>query len=1500
VHYSRVRKEKVIKNMRFGFKLFSIVVLLFLFCEKTICAGEVNFLKNGSMKTSQTWKFHKAKLLGGGSAAIDFSKNGYGTCKQQIQVQPNWPKKLIVSITYKFKYKSKARKDKRPAGMNIRQLDSNNKIIKNTSIWTGFHVNRTNWTTAQGSVKLNPEGKMIVVNITSFNPAILEVKECKLYAQGIDISHAAAMGIKLPKMDVAAGKPVSRNSVEVKYFNLVPFDINAALWGKLHKYTLKPTDENKTLITAKDLEASFKIACDMNAIYILMTAIDDKLKFNSIVANNSVHNSDSFEFYINPTGLIDKKRIYQKKDMQIQLTYDPANGKTKLGGFRLAGRNLGLKAVSHVKGNTFTCLLRVPFKTDGWDMAPFDGLTFTGNVMYNDADLKSRENIFTFSDDPQGESWRDKSKFTKFTISSNEPLPYAAIKLPYIKKYALGVPRYAGIFNLEAGDCFKGIDNYSIWGNQEGITYEVNSHEKFNNKSTLCIDGTKLNPHLLKRTQFLGSPFNVIPGETLNFSFYAKLAKDSNKKTRIRAILLTRCNWKEHVVKISPGKLTTKWRKYTSKIKIPEHFGGIDRQVRLFLRLGPINGNKVFIAERKIVRMNSGNIDLRLHTPGIFAHFNYGKPQKLLIDIANSDTKIRAVKIKCIITDYLTGKQFTANKWDVELNKNETKSLSWEFDTNRKGFFNADLRLCNSQGDVIMQRYLAFSVGISLNGLSSDFFGIWTGDYRLPVVDSTGRFCQFIRNCGVDKFFMAKAGKQIAPGKMSFYFSDMTINAFYNAGFEISSKVNQASYGSTQAVDVDQDSDIIYKKCFQAAAHYKGKIKDFCYANEPNLGWGGAHPDGREWANAYRSVFNGFKNGDPAVNVYIGDMADVPVEFLKDYSSINGRYFSSKMIGVHPYTYNYDVDAFEKLLEEREALYKLYPGYEVRDQESGLVHKTYPQLMSLHSRKEPTLRSAGISRHYLYPMIDMFCPYSDSTPLLPIRTFQTLMYDKTSPLGKMVITKDIFAFLFKKKEGNTEFAVIWNKSSKPAKVSLPVLAGAEVYDMFGNQLLKTNENTKIELELNDNYIRYINGINLAALLGKYKLTKAFNKIKTTCPETNIVTNPYLIIEPFNGLFTRNIPLKQQTQIPVILRNDSDKVFTVKVSLDYERNQNFACTSTPAELTIKPHSKNQLTINCSALDKLSKFKLRVSGIIDEGKELVPLVFTINTTSEVSVEGYSRVAIIRNNTNKIKDKILMFKLRRHTFEPNTKKLHLMPESQITLPFKLNIGRGKTAGIKYISNYQMTFAAEPDKRYNGYCYKMESDIERKYTPFDFKQRVRYEIKPKTLSSENFNLKVMVRKGTGYLRILAKVHDSSPIQTGATGVLRSAGDCLVIGIDQAEPVYVGPTSSTHYGKGDFEVGFALSNGKAEGYYWNGRYGLESAKPAANMIKSIKRIGNDIYYDLIIPVNFKNLKKKELGFSILAINRTKSGKNETCTFGEGLEGESGERNLAKFGILNW
>jgi hypothetical protein len=1468
----------------------AILGSLFLALELLTAAEPVNLLVDGKLEKPHGWKFDLANLTPGNDtqpAQVIFTGSKYGCIFRHIPVTAAWPQELVMELTYRL---VPALPTKKPFQLSAEFFDGLDKKIEGKDKLVQLIPNQPDWQTATLGFQIPVDTRSIRVKVQCFSQGVLDIQQWRLFAEGLDAASAAAMGIDLDGLIMPAQlTPSPQAAAHVRYFPAVPFQIDSPFWDNLEKFTLKNSGHNKSAPTEKDLDAYFKIACDQDAIYVLMVARDDVLNVDS----EPVHERDSFEFYLNPTGAVDKGGGYQFKDMQVIATCDPTRKMAPvLGGRSLIGRTPVPEIINRVEKDVISMLLRVPFKTDGWDFSPFPGMRFTANVKYNDADTQPQENVYSFADDPNNMSWNNTAAFVPFDIVSDVPLPYAPVRLPYLSDVKAPVnPNHDGFFNLEHGDCAKGMDGFSFWLSPGWITSGVDDQQPFNGRPSLCLDSSKLHAKLDDSAVLVGSMFNVQPGETIVFEFYAKYS-GSGAPPMPSFRILSRCNWL--VVgggAISPNALTGEWQRYQGTFVVPKEFCGINRQVRIWGSFNNMRSNKIWIAERKLSRKTPIPLDAKIAAPTMFSHFDADDAaKKLILDFHNSGDS-KTYFTKAVISDYLSGASKVSAEWDLEIDQDKTKSIDWAFSLSEKGFFDASLCVyAKRDGTLLMQRNLAFSVGTGLDGYVSPFFGIWNGDYRIPSYDSTGEFYRFIKRCGIDKYFIGGAGEELSPGKYDFDLSGIPIDGFKQAGFEISSKVMESSFGKKEQ---DQDSDLIYSKCIQTARQFVGKIDDLCYANEPNLSFGWTTgPDGREWANAYRIAYNAFKNGNPEIIVSLGDLNAIPVDYLRDYHSINGEFFHDNIVGIHAYRSSYDKDAFEQFLKERQGVSDLFPDSEVRDTESGLVYKNYPVAMNLTAKKTPTLLCAGISRHYFYDMVDMFSPYGDSSPLIPIVMFQTFMLKDAVPLGKFDAGNNVIGFLFRK--GDTDLAILWNISGK-GSATIPLRPGAVMYDQFGNAV---SEPAPADIQLQDTYVRYVLGVDGEAVKKGFSFQDAFVQAPGKVKPTGFVTNPYLILEPSARMFDREIVVGEEIGIPVVVRNDSGRDFEIQ----FEANSTDMLTSRvePPTMLLPKNSKSKIEVKLLAKGDFNRVPLVVGGTTEGGK-LVPLTVTTSTAKPITVAGYSRMVLVKNNLPEAQDAALALSLWGFYFTPPGAALKLDAGEMQTMPFAVALDKAhpRNKGEAPVNMCQHQYGINvktPDYEYSKFAtyYEMVAGKEEKLAPGDFLE-MQHSLKPESLSAESFETQISIRRGPDYLRVLAKIHDPSPVQSGNVGDIYKDGDCLVLGFDAGEL-----ENKAQYGNDDFELGFTVKpDGKGEAYRWNGQYGLEGATTVSELLRSATRDGEWLMYDIVIPIAMIKMPegRSDIGFSILAINRTKDGKTEYCRFGDGLEQN---RDISKFGILKF
>ena len=137
----------------------------------------------------------------------------------------------------------------------------------------------------------------------------------------------------------------------------------------------------------------------------------------------------------------------------------------------------------------------------------------------------------------------------------------------------------------------------------------------------------------------------------------------------------------------------------------------------------------------------------------------------------------------------------------------------------------------------------------------------------------------------------------------------------------------------------------------------------------------------------------------PGADVVLGSFNRLPIKYIREACEANGLKYTDPIIGMHAYGVSQDGPYLTELMEKREQLDALYPGWTVRDNESGSVFKDFHALLNLQSKKLIVLLTAGIEKMFFYNDRDMMMPLGDSNPLLPMEAFRNAFLIGTEAAG---------------------------------------------------------------------------------------------------------------------------------------------------------------------------------------------------------------------------------------------------------------------------------------------------------------------------------------------------------------------------------------------------------------------------------------------------------------------------------------------------------------------
>ena len=1419
------------------------------------------------------------------SAAVAFPYlDKWGGLLRFIDVTPSMPRAVTADISYRMEVGKGCSKPF--FQLSLRCLNDENTEI---GVRTLTLESSTEWSiNGSGSitVEMPASTRKLRFEIVGYGPAKIQIKKLILSASGggrssREFGIEAARGVELGNVIVpGATAPVKKDSEHafIIYKPKVNFAIDDDQWADVPSYPIACLAMNKEPDVKRHSKVSFQMLCDNEALYVRFESKDN----NILDFSRDFFERDGFEFYINADGIANKENGYSRKTAtQIAFTRN-MRGETEIGGVQKDPSKI--KAITEVRKNIFLGLLRIKFATDQWELKPFNGLTFTGNACYNDSDGTKRINKLEYSpNDPDDITWRDSSVFVPFTVYAAAALPYAPVILPITKQTSqynadMVKPDCKGYFDLEYGDYnTTGFHGYANGDSAEyGISYAIDDKITYEGAKTTCIDATMPDPRIKTFRQY-GSYFSVWPNETIVVGFYAKY--EGEQTPSINAYFCTP-NWEAVDCRRQP--LTKDWQWYELPIKLNSKFVDRNAAGMIVIQGHDIRGSKVWLAKRKVVRMTPNPVDVKLKFQEPFAHFETSQKKQVSALVYSGYEESMKCVAQFTIRDFLSGKEVGGGKIPFTLEKEKISNAIFQFDGIKNGFFDLTVSVVKDDGSIMAQSRQAFTTGVSLNGYVNRFIGLWTDEIAVDPDIFNPDINGFIRQCGINSIRMMFGLNQLSDSEIFTRKWDAQLLPLVNAGYEI--HLDQASPYFSQNIDH------IFTGCSQLSSRYK--LKSVSWGNEPNItsGWIGGIPDGREYALVMRTAFNGFKNGNPDTPFIIAGLSHMPVDYLKSIHAVNKSMFmDGNVIGVHCYG-DYSDGKFGELLTARQAFDNLYPQCAVWDTESGLVQPTMKQLINTFAKKIPTLMNAGIERHYIYQPWDVFKANADSSPLIPIMMFHMLFYKDAQPLGKVIFSDSNSGFLLKS-EGKGKLC-LWSKTGDEETINIPVIPGthASARDQYGNDVPIQIQGNIASISLSDTFIRYIAGVDIDAITKTKGFIPAFVRKNAYSgnPMPDYVTNPYITMEPFHLQFDKTISRTEASSFKVMVRNDGKDEQTVKISAIPDNYMDVKLS--PAQITLNPYSKTEVTITVSAKRELRSEPFIIGGTTGTGKKMMELPLSITTAKAVTVRGYSHCIEIVSNDGKTKPVKASFFDEggdKVTVTPST--ITVNPGGSATYPLAVKRIDQRQDSTDIPHGYGITYGwgNETCKAFGSAHLARTRAVKPAFDSLE------YEMTPLS-STENFSARMGFYKEKDGIRILIKVADSSPVQTGKGDMasLRDGGDCVIIGIDNPEL-----ETGSVYGKGDFECGFAMG-GKPESYIWKGSGGYETAKPFQSAVNNIHRDGKYIYYDIKIPADllpgFSHAER--IGFGILIRNKKTDGTIEEIQFGDGF----GKNTIvSRFGVLS-
>ncbi len=1336
------------------------------------------------------------------------------------------------------------------------------------------------WQKLDLAAEIPAEAASLRLEIACHSGGKLEIEDLALGLTGLDISEAAITGLKLPWLKVSGGElsDLAPESALAGWADGEPFAFDAPVWSQARRYPIPTTTCNKTALN--DVSAAFQLAWNAGDLYVRFAAHDRTLNF----ADQSIYFRDCFEFFLMPTGRLTSLGGGAMTKEQYTLTRDPA-------GQTVFHTELGARggAVSRLTDAGWEAILRIPLNSEARRIQPFNGLTLTFNAVYQDTNTVAQEHWLSFSArDQTNSSWRDPGLYVPLVFQTPRTLAYQPLWRGDDSDYNVE-PCFPGRLNLIRTSA--DVNNLGIWGEHAPeLPIEAESaggHETFRFRFPVSPAQREI------AIDF--SPFGVLPGEVLVVEMEGRA--DAGAPLPLpRLIFVSQTNWQAFgfghsaVAPTPKPELTAEWGRYAYTVKVPENFRENIRNGRLIMNFGNgkqasrFAGRRIELRDLRATRKLPADFDASISVPHYYSHFWQGEPAEVRFKFSSG----QAVKAKLTATvkAHFSGQTMLTQEWERDLPAGES-DLNWDVSPLPNGFFNLILQARTADGKFLADRELYLSKSAKVGRLCS-YSGIFFECCQnlVPPV-SYPEMIAMLRNLGIGRAQWWAVQLFDSQGKDLPYDPLPAVRAFKEAGFINGCIISE---GGTHQIGREWQPDEMYE-CYQRSLTLtRGLIDYWQFANEPNLKrpWQ-QEADGREWAVYQRGFYNALRRHAPETKALLGAFNNVPLEYIGQAAEQDRRSFADGVMGVHLYcTEPNNEDNYPKLLESRKFVDRLYPGWEVWDTESGSVHHSFTRLLDLQAKKMPLILCAGYASSCFYLDRDLLFPVGDSNPLLPMEAFKNSFYVDCTPVGRVTLAGgQAHAYLFARADGRG-VAALWNLGGEKVTAELPGAAAGEIFDLFGNRIgtLPAGPN---RVELPDRFLRYLTGLDLAALRREPSFLAAFAPVAAApAGDPDYVTDPFLSLPLVTRAFDRELPAGQETEFGVSLHNSSDSPRRVKLSSSGPEGLQITFGS-GEEIELAPQASRIVPVRLKAAGELAKQPFTLAGQLADGKKLVPLIFTARTTPPVDVAGYTRGLEFKNNAAEACEVTVVPTRDNFFFDPTTVKVSLQPGARLDAPLAIRADPKAHDGFNAPAHYWFNV------KWSGGQYTREGEL-MLFSPSAGEEAAAeftslpYSVSPAQPGSESFKIEYRLCWVKAGLRITARVQDRSAKQDGEIGNLKTGGDCLLVAFDTT-----GGSAPAAGATGYLEYGFACRPQAATTYVWTGSYGLETAKPCPETVRRLERDADYIYYDLVIPRAGFGAAKGQIGMSLAVVNRGADDSTQLIELGGGI---LPERRLSHLGVL--
>jgi len=1315
-----------------------------------------------------------------------------------------------------------------------------------------------------------PKGAVQVrFDLDSTGGGPLEISDYDLYLQDTDLTTDAVTGTVMPWLTVPGGKaalpPQDPASASATFTASDPYSFDAPVWSTVAAHDIPTTTTNKTPLN--DVAANFQMVWTADNLYVRYHAHDPILNFKA----RSRYERDCFEFFMQPTGgSHDAAALISKEQYTITRTPE---GKT----------DANVDAITRVVSDGWEAIAKIPLQTEDRRIYPFNGLQTTFNAVYQDCDTLPQEHWLSFSKkDQTNSSWENTSLYVPLVFETDTAMAYKPMWLGGANDAYNVEPKFTGMINLVHSSAT--LANLDMWDKSPEChidAYTDGGHNCFRFKFPA-------NPRQ-RRVLFDMSPMNVLAGETLDITMDVRSDAGPTIPTPSVAFL-SESSWNiTGSSTTTAGPLGQQWIKVSFRMTMPDTSRGSIRNGRMLFTVGTIPGRTVEIRDIKVTRRLPANFDALISVPGQYSHFWNGAANTLNFHLVSGIPT--QAKVTAVVINYFTGKTLMSQQWTKDMTAGGEATTTWDVSKLPDGFFNVLLKVRDANGGFLADRELYVSKSIK-NTRMNPFSGMFiSNDYDVTAPANIPARIAMLQGMGegraqwADFYLFDSEGKDLPGDRLAL------LKAYHNAGFETGWTIPQ---GGTHDIGRNWQPDELTSFYDRFMTKTRGLFSHFSFSNEPNLygGWF-PEPDAREWAIYNREFYNAVKRDAPTTKPILGSFNDIPEDYVKAAADENNNSFADGVMGFHLYGLETNGAGFVDDLKVRQQLDKIHPGWEAWDTESGSVFYNFDGILDLQSKKMPIELCAGYTSSIFLDGYTYTFPDADSNPLVPMEAYKNYFYLDCKPVGRVMSSDGKTAiYLFRHSDGQG-YASFWNTSHDASSAVLPVIGHGVVLDVFGNQIqtLKQGSNS---IALNDRFLRYVKGLDLKTLMKDPSFIAAF-KSSATKPSTDAgyTTHVFVSLPEASKAFDRQMPIGQQSELSISLHNDGATVRTLKLGTNLPAGLTIAYNGS-ASVVLKPGQTKVVAATIIAAKAMDKAPFSITGVLDDGLKIVPTLFTVSTTPPIDVRGYTRSIEIANNSTTAAEIDVVATKPELVFQPGVLKENLDPSKSVTGAFQIlpNGNYNSNFNIMNVPIFYAMAVTAPTGTYSkdGVC-TIFSPGQDYSGPVDF-ANLPYTANTDHPGAEPFQADYNLAWTTKGLRIVARVHDVSPLQSGIDGYLKAGGDCMVVAFDPND----GASPNT-FGANYVECGFAYSHGGPTSYNWNGHFGLEAATAFPESVNSITRDANYIYYDVTIPskVYANTNGGVNAGMSISFVNKGADGSTQTIDLGEGI---FPVRDPARMGLL--